>query len=222
MTGRDSVLWWVGVGGVAMPSHFLRVYPDRRSALRASVFLMEEGLLARPQDVPVGAMPRVGREGPRYEHWVVLAFAGDLEHGAALLREFEALPAVRESESDPEVEPDLSRLPTALTIPCGSCRYDLRALVRSAAPVTCPECGVSNDPIERILARHGPEALLDCYPDEEPEDPEWTEEAVIRRLQLPCPHCGYALHDLEPIGACPACGRAYNKRAIVRHAFDAM
>ncbi len=88
--------------------------------------------------------------------------------------------------------------------------------------MTCPACGGVNNPVDRILARHGPEALLDCYPDDEPEDPEWTEEAVIRRLQLPCPHCRYSLHELELVGRCPACGGAYNKHAIVRHAFDAL
>lgn len=123
---------WPEVGAadlrIVMASHFLRAYADRRSAWRASIFLMEEGLLARPQDVPVGTMPRIGGHEPRYEHWVVLAFREDLPHGAALLNEFDALPLPPDSESAglSEAEPDLSRLPPGLSVPCASCRHDLR------------------------------------------------------------------------------------------------
>lgn len=212
-----------------MPTHFLRTYPDRHTAWRACVFLMEEGLLARPQDVLIGTMPGIDRDRPCHEHWVTLAFKADLEHAGALLDEFDAAPPTPDSEWADEAEPDLSRLPRSLTIPCETCGYDLRPLIRphasktpSTAPLRCPECGTSNLPLERVLARHGPEALLDCYPDDEPEDPEWTEEAVICRLHLPCPHCRCPLHALDLEGHCPACAQPYNKRAIVRHAFDAL
>jgi hypothetical protein len=215
-----------------MPTHFLRTYPDRHTAWRACVFLMEEGLLARPQDVLIGTMPGIDRDRSCHEHWVTLAFKADLEHAGALLDEFDAAPPTPDSEWADEAEPDLTRLPTGLTIPCETCGYDLRPLVRpstraprptpSTAPIRCPECGTINLPLDRVLARHGPEALLDCYPDDEPEDPDWTEEAVIRRLHLPCPHCRCPLHALDLEGHCPACAQPYNKRAIVRHAFDAL
>lgn len=211
-----------------MPTHLLRTYPDRRAAWRAAVFLMEEGLLARPQDVQVGTLPGIDRDRPCFEHWVTLAFKEDLEHAAALLNEFDATPDPPDSEWADESEPDLTRLPPSLTVPCETCKYNLRSLIRSTskspstAPIRCPECGTSNLPLERVLARHGPEALLDCYQDDEPEDPDWTEDAVIRRLHLPCPHCRCPLHALDLEGHCPACAQPYNKRAIVRHAFDAL
>ncbi len=208
-----------------MPTHFLRTYPDRHTAWRACVFLMEEGLLARPQDVLIGTMPGIDRDRPCHEHWVTLAFKSDLEHAAALLDEFDATPVPPDAEWADESEPDLTRLPASLAIPCEACGHDLRPLVQPAHPtaaIRCPGCAATNLPLERVLARHGPEALLDCYQDDEPEDPDWTEEAVICRLHLPCPHCRCPLHALDLEGHCPACAQPYNKRAIVRHAFDAL
>lgn len=183
---------------------------------------MEEGILARPQDVQVGAMPGLDRDRPIHQHWVAVAFKDDLEHANALLDEYVASPPVDEAEWAHEAEPDLTLLPPDLVIPCVRCKHDLRDLVRSSGVVRCVSCGTENDPVQRVVARHGPEALLGCYPDDEPEDPDWSEEAVIRRLHLPCPHCQCPLHALDLVGDCPACGGAYNKRAIVRHAFEAM
>lgn len=204
-----------------MPIITVRSYPSRAAAWRACVFLMEEGVLARPHDVTLGVMPGLDRDHPIVEHWVAVAFKDDLPHARDLLDAFDAEPPPSTEDWAHETEPDLSRLPPGLTVPCEHCRYDLRSLVRSPAEVRCPECGHPNDPVERVLARHGPEALIDCYQDDAPEDPEWTEDAVIRRLSLPCPHCACPLHALPLTGRCPACDRAYDKRRIVRHAFDA-
>ncbi len=183
---------------------------------------MEEGLLARPHDVLVGVMPGIDRDRPIHEHWVALAFPEDREHGLALLDEFDAIPAPPEAAWADEAEPDLARLPPGLTVPCAGCGRDLRPIVRAAASVRCPACAAPNDPVARVVETHGPEALLDCYPDDEPEDPEWTEEAVIRRMHLPCPHCRCPLHALPLVGDCPACARPYDKGVIIRHAFQAL
>jgi hypothetical protein len=206
-----------------MPLVALRTYPDRPTAWRASLFLMEEGVLARPHDVLLGVMPGIDRDQPYYEHWVAIAFPQDAEHARALLDEFDATPRPDDADWAHETEPDLSRLPPGLTVPCVGCKHDLRPLVPAspADEIRCPACGVVNDPVRQVIQRHGPEALIDCYPDDEPEDPEWTQEAVIRRLHLPCPHCRCPLHALPLTGECPACRKSYSKPAIVRHAFDA-
>ena len=205
-----------------MPTFKVRTYPERATVWRACLFLMEEGVLARPLDVQLGVMPGLDRDQPFYEHWVTVAFKQDTDHALALLDVFDETPPPDHEEWAHQAEPDLTRLPADLPVPCAGCRYDLRPLIRSPEPVVCPECGRSNDPVDRVLTRHGPEAMIDCYHDDEPPDPEWSEEAVLKRLQLPCPHCACPLHGLDVEGACPACGRSYNKISIVRHAFESL
>lgn len=180
-------------------------------------------MLARPLDVQIGVMPGLDRDRPYHEHWVTVAFKQDVDHALSMLDVFDQMPKPDHEEWAHQAEPDLTRLPADLRVPCAGCRYDLRPLIESTAEIVCPECGRSNDPIDRVLTRHGPEAMLDCYhEDDEPEDPEWTEEAVLRRLQLPCPHCECPLHGLEIEGDCPACAKPYNKINIVQHAFESM
>jgi hypothetical protein len=209
-----------------MPIVRVRSYPDRPAAWRASVFLIEEGVLAQPQEVRVGVMPGLDRDRTINEHWVIIPFKQDLGHARDLLDEFDAQPTPDEPEWADQTEPDLSRLPAGLTVPCAGCRHDLRPMLNTAkrpTEILCPLCHRANDPVQRVIARHGPEALMDCYPDDDtPEDPEWTQEAVIRRLHLPCPHCACPLHALPVEADCPACARPFDKRAIVRHAFDAI
>lgn len=212
-----------------MPSHLLRDYPDRPTALRASNFLLDEGVLARAQDEHTGRRTLPGLSTGHIRHWVAIAFESDREHATALLDEFDAAPPPPEMAPDDQPipdDPDLTLLPPGITVPCARCRLDLRPFVHADPAVRCPECGCDNDAVQRILARHGPEALIDCYPQDDPgDDPDASrasEHAALARLHLPCPHCACPLHALPPQGPCPACGKPYDKRAIVRHAFDAL
>ena len=212
-----------------MPSHLLRDYPDRPTALRASNFLLDEGVLARAQDEHTGRRTLPGLTTGHLRHWVAIAFEADRDHATALLDEFDATPPPPDPGPEDQPiphDPDLTLLAAGVTVPCVQCRYDLRPLVRADPAVRCPECGCDNDAVQRILARHGPEALIDCYPQDDPDDgpdaPHAAEDAALARLHLPCPHCACPLHALPPAGPCPACGKPYDKRAIVRHAFDAL
>ncbi|GEM_PF-1295436 len=200
----------------------LRNYPGLPHAWSAAAYLRSQGVLARGYQREAGRVRLAMLGGPtRYEAWVAVAFDADVPAAEEILDEFDALPLPSGSEWEAQTEPDLSRLPTDLAVPCEWCKSDLRpdidARSREGTPVRCRSCNRDNDPVGRVVARHGPEALLDCYP--EPSDPDWIDEPTLRALQLPCQRCLYRLTGLPPIGQCPECAQPYDKRAIIEKSF---
>ena len=201
----------------------LRQYPSLPHAWSAAAYLRAHGLLARGYQRETGRV-RLGHfAGPpvRQDAFVAVAFEPDRAPGEELLDEFDQLPMPDESEWSASAEPDLSRLPPAMTIPCLQCAHDLRqrAGVRIAPglAIECPRCGHANEPVEAVVARHGPEALLPCYP--KPADPDWIDDATLTKLRIPCQKCRYPLTGLAPAGRCPECGQTYDKRATIEASF---
>lgn len=203
--------------------HKLRQYPNLPSAWSSAAFLRSEGVLARGHQKGSTLAESLGiNTGPDHsETWVFIAFDADKEFATELLDEFDQSPLPTHSEWQDQTEPDLSRLPTDLPVPCEWCKADLRPDIdaRSNAdkPVRCRSCTRDNDPVERVVAKHGPEALLVCYP--EPADPDWIDEPTLAGLLLPCQKCLYRLTGLPPIGQCPECAEPYDKRAIIEKSF---
>jgi rubrerythrin len=122
----------------------------------------------------------------------------------ALLDEFEAEPVSHVEE--PALLPDLSRVDSSLAPLCPSCGV---TLPMDASRDRCPGCHAEVDITALIVAAHGPEALVDCYPDAAmPVDP--------AGIELTCAVCDYALAGLGMVGRCPECGEPYDKDAIIR------
>lgn len=108
--------------------------------------------------------------------------------------------------------PDLSRLNDSVAQACPSCT---KTLPMDPLLERCPSCDAEVDVVELIVARHGPEMLASCYP--EPEFP--VADDVLFWAPVPCPKCAYQLAGLDIEGACPECGKAYNKQLIFRQWF---
>lgn len=202
----------------------LRAYPDLPSAWSAAAYLRGNGVLAR--GIEKGGNPALDALGYRTQRTGVVVIAFEIDRPAAieLLDEHAVTPEPDESAWSAQATPDLSRLPRSMTVPCTGCGADLRNLpgvrLEAGRPLACARCGAANDPIDAVVARHGPEALLGCYP--EPSDPAWIDDATLALLRIPCPTCRYPLAGLVACGACPECGRAYDKRAIVERSFMGM
>ena len=202
--------------------HEIRQYPNLPSAWSAAAYLRSEGVLARGYQREAGRVRLGILGGPtQYEAWVAVAFEPDLPGAIEILDEFDRSPFPAESEWESQAEPDLSRLPTDLTVPCAWCKSDLRPDINAksgaGSPIRCRSCNRDNDPLDRVVARHGPEALLGCYP--EAADPDWIDRETMDGLRLPCQRCGYRLSGLSPVGLCPECAQPYDKRAIIEKSF---
>ncbi len=201
----------------------LRQYPSLPHAWSAAAYLRAHGLLARGYQRETGRVRMGTFAGPpmRVDSFVAIAFEPDRAPADELLDEFDQLPMPDESEWSASAEPDLARLPPAMPIPCLHCGRDLRermgVRVARGLPIECARCGKFSDPVEAVVSRHGPEALLPCYP--EPADPDWIDDPTLAQLRIPCQKCRYPLTGLAPIGHCPECGQPYDKRAIVETSF---
>ncbi|MFK7883579.1 MAG: hypothetical protein AB8F26_05270 [Phycisphaerales bacterium] len=202
--------------------HELRQYPSLPSAWSAAAFLRSEGVLARGYQREAGRI-RLGMMGgpTQYEAWVAVAFEPDLPAANEILDEFDQSPLPSESDWHDQTEPDLSKLPSDLVVPCEWCKADFRTDINSGSKsgtvIRCRSCNKDNDPVDRVVAKHGPEALLGCYP--EATDPDWIDAATLDGLRLPCQRCGYRLSGLSLIGQCPECAEPYDKRAIIEKSF---
>ncbi len=107
------------------------------------------------------------------------------------------------SVSEGQAAPDLTRLPAYLAPPCPKCKKRL-PLQNDIAE--CPACHAPctiEDIADLIVQYHGPEKLLQCYP----------EETIAGNpfVELSC-QCGYDLKGLPREGLCPECGEPYRKR----------
>jgi len=100
--------------------------------------------------------------------------------------------------------PDLSRLPAYLAPPCPNCK---RPLPLDAAITACPHCSTPVDTPAIIVKYHGPEKLMQCYPD----DHLAIESDMMPEISCPC---GYDLHGLPRKGICPECGTKYEKPGL--------
>lgn len=99
--------------------------------------------------------------------------------------------------------PDLTRLPGYLAPPCPKCK---KTLPLRNDITTCPACNTpctAEDIADLVVHYHGPEKLLQCYPDDA------VANAQYKFLEC---QCGYDLKGLPPRGKCPECGAQYEKR----------
>jgi len=200
----------------------LRQYPNLPHAWSAAGFLRSMGILARGYQYEVGRV-RLGQFGvpTELQNWVAVAFEIDVPGASELLDEFDRTPLPAESDWQDQTEPDLASLPPDLPVPCEWCKADMRpdinARSKAGTPVRCRSCNRENDPVDRVVAKHGPEALLDCYPPA--GDPDWIDDETLLGLRIPCQRCQYSLSGLPPVGQCPECATEYDKRAIVEKSF---
>ncbi len=147
-----------------------------------------------------------GLHGTGYD--LVLLARSQRSAAETLLEEF----GDTELELEPgweEVEPDLTKLDPELALP--DCPRCAEPLPLDAALETCPSCGVPVDVVDRIVERHGPEALEPCY---EVDEEEFVSGLEAGTIDLPCASCGYPLGGLGATGRCPECGSLFDKRDI--------
>lgn len=195
----------------------LRRYHSPVEAGFAANWLIRNGVLARVMQGHAEALgaPAVGMHGG--QHVLAIAIERDRSRAIELLDEFERDRDPPQPGWEIETEPDLARLPPDLFVRCPSCGENCRQGLANAA---CPVCREPLDPVALVVEQHGPEALADCYPQDMLDgDAPGIGDDQIDNLHLDCMGCRYSLDGLPRIGACPNCGRGYNKREIVEQLF---
>lgn len=140
-------------------------------------------------------------------------------HAEALLHEFDSEPMTLEEGWEERIEPDLSRLARGVALTCKWCGT---ALPMVESITTCGSCGSECDVVQEILARYGPEALAQCYGDEDgagDTDAEPQPLGAERAPRMPpggripqasCAQCGAFLDSGSARGRCAACGSLYD------------
>jgi hypothetical protein len=194
----------------------LRHYDNPIEAQDAAMYLLRHGVLASVVGDHTAALgPYAGftsRHGVG-QHTVAIALERQRELATELLVLLEAEPASFEHGWEELSVPDLGGIDPSLLPPCPGCGTPLPA---DATVENCPACGFDVDVLAIIATLHGPEtieALLDSHalvPAHEVFDDE-----MLSAMAADCGGCGYPLDGLPRVGACPECGRAYDKARIV-------
>ena len=187
------------------------------SLIEAETHAMElrtHGILARVLghlDPLSGVSPFRGEAA---QYCVVIADQGDESDAMAIL---ETVTAANDHDSawEDQAQPDLSLLDPALAPACPGCG---QLLVLALASDRCPRCAHAIDLVELVVAAHGPDALAGCYACSDPGND--LPEILLDQAPVQCPGCGHGLRGLKAAGACPACGAAYDKAALIRAFLD--
>ncbi len=189
----------------------LRRYRRILDARAAALYLWRHGVVAMIHN-PINDSKTFVPTFDAGEIEVLIADKRERELATALLEEL-TLPGDGEAEATDEdwepASPDLSLLDAALAPICPSCKT-VQPL--DAAVSACAACRAELDVIELLIAKHGPDVLEPCYPDE-PLD---LEEHVLIAAPVPCDRCDYTFGSLPVQGLCPECGEPYDKQAYVR------
>lgn len=198
--------------------HIAREYDTAPQANSAARHLLEHGIVAgvvytslRRRELEPGfglGKPTIGA------FRVLLANSSDRDDAALLLDAFDEDPVELDDGWEAQADADLSRLSPELAPACPRCGA---VLPLSGAVSSCPSCAAGVDVASLIADQHGPEVLAEIVDEEAPL--EWLDAALLEAADLPCPRCGRGLGGLGANGACPWCGDAYDKAAMVRKLF---
>ncbi|MBZ0171343.1 MAG: hypothetical protein K8E66_03095 [Phycisphaerales bacterium] len=193
----------------------LRHYDNPIQAQQAAIWLMRHGVLAAVVGDHVSTLgPYVGlttRHGMG-SYTVAIALERQRHEAAELLVLLDAEPAEYESGWEGQSVPDLSGLDPALLPRCPACAERLPA---DASLEHCPLCRSEVDVLGLIAGEHGPEAIEPLLAENQSGVDDWITDELLDLVAADCPGCGYPLDGLPHAGACPECGSAYDKRAIL-------
>lgn len=181
----------------------VRTYTSSIKAQQARALLQQSGIPAAILSNLV--MCYTGRT----EQYQITVEGPDEQLARELLAEHEAAGAP-DHGWEVQALPDLTRLPAHLIPPCPSCAKPLLLLAGDRA---CPSCGIIVDLVALVIQRHGPEALIICYPDEDDND---ANASDLTESSVQCAQCRYSLTGLPRRGVCPECGVTYDKQHLLQ------
>jgi hypothetical protein len=139
--------------------HVLRTRLGVIGARHFAAYLRAHGVIAEPL-ADFDSHPHA----PGGDQPVMLLDKSDLPKAQALLAEFESLPRDELRDDDEQVRPAMELLDQSITVRCPACPCRIHAW--EDHPV-CPACGVEIDCAELVADQHGPEALDECYDDDD-------------------------------------------------------